>query len=138
MTQREMWRFGKNAIGFEDLLRRLEASHEKDQSYPPYNIVQLTDDEYRIEVAVAGFEDKDIEIMVESNMLTVKGEVVQEEGAEEVNYLHKGVSSKKFIREFTLGEHIQVEDAKMSNGMLHIGCKRVVPDAMKPRLINIS
>jgi len=110
-------------------------------TYPPYNIWQVDDTTYRIEIALAGFAQKDLTITHDKNTLSIAGDVTVLEGDEgrapEVA-LHKGISNKRFDRSFTLNEHMQVESAKMKNGMLVIVCKEIIPDALKPKTIKIS
>jgi molecular chaperone IbpA len=119
---------------------------EKQQSYPPYNIELLGEDKYRITMAVAGFAQDDVVIEVQENTLKVTGNK-EEKGntKEEVNdkenarkYLHKGISERNFERKFQLGENVRVLTADMQHGLLHIDLERVVPEAQKPRRIDIG
>ena len=142
MTKRQLttqnlmdWPFSRHSIGFDNLLNSLQ--HQTSGSYPPYNIVRVDDDTHRIEIALAGFAREDITITHEKNILTINGAVEEtEEGGED--FIHKGISSKRFTREFTLGEFIEVAEAKMENGMLNIICKTIVPDELQPKTIEIS
>jgi len=139
--QLQAWPFGPNAVGFDHILRNLEHTRESQmsQTYPPYNIIKVTDFVHRIEIALAGFSQDDITITHEKNVLMVEGSIansVSESDAEVV--IHKGISTKRFQRHFTLGEHVQVTNAKMHNGLLLITCETIVPDEMKAKTINIS
>lgn len=130
--------FHRATIGFdrmfEDLTR--EFSNTKSQGYPPYNVVQETDDEYTVSLAVAGFGMDDIDITLEKNVLTIEGK--SPDVPEGRNYLHKGIGNRNFRRDFTLAEHIEVENAELENGMLHINLIRNVPEAQKPKKIAIK
>jgi len=135
------WAFNANSIGFENLLGQLHATSQLGSSYPPYNIIRVNDFEHRLEIALAGFTREDITITHEKNMLTISGaiatSVVEDESGGE-DFIHKGISTKRFTREFTLGEHVEVVEAVMENGMLSIICKTIVPEALQPKTIEIS
>jgi len=129
----------RSSVGFDNLTRVLDAVTRYDDaqlSYPPYNIVKESEDDYRITFAVAGFSQNDIELTVENNTLTVKGKVTQDN--EDATYLHRGIAGRSFERRFQLADHIQVTDAVMENGLLHVELKREVPEALKPRTIGIA
>ncbi len=113
----------RNAIGTYD-------------SYPPYNIVKLGDDEYQVEMAIAGFNKKDITVEVVGNTLTISGGT--EELAEDRNYLHRGIATRAFTRVVRLADDIEVGDAKMENGMLLVDLNRVVPESKKARTIKVK
>ena len=134
------WPFAGNSIGFENLLDSLHQTSRQPGAYPPYNIVRVDDLTQRLEIALAGFTSEDISITQEKNVLTITGAITTEEtednGGED--YIHKGISGKSFIREFTLGEHVEVDEAKMENGMLTVVCKTVVPEKLQPKTIEIS
>jgi len=105
-------------------------------SYPPYNVVKLGDDEYHVEMAIAGFNKKDITIEKKESILTISG--AAEELSESRNYLHRGIAARSFTRTIQLADDIEVGDAKMENGMLRIELSRVVPEAKKARTIKIK
>ncbi len=129
----------RTSVGFDNLNRvfdNLSRYDEAQLSYPPYNIVKDSEDDYRITFAVAGFGENDIDIVVENNALTVKGKVAQDN--DEATYLHRGIAGRSFERRFQLADHIQVTDAVMENGLLHVNLKREVPEALKPRSIAIT
>ena len=129
----------RTSVGFDNLTRVLDTVTRYDDShvsYPPHNIVKASDDEYRITFAVAGFGQDDIEIVVEDNSLTVRGKVAQDNDT--TTYLHRGIAGRSFERRFQLADHIQVSDAVMENGLLHVDLKREVPEALKPRTIAIT
>lgn len=104
-------------------------------SYPPYNLIEWNPERFSLEFAVAGFAKDQIDISVEKGVLTVKGE--QEEEAGDINYLHKGIATRKFIRRFELPEHVEIFEAKLENGILIIDLIKEVPEEAKPRKISI-
>lgn len=131
--------FNKFAVGFDEVFDRLVRSHEQlvnQHNYPPYNIIKYSQNEYGLEIAVAGFELDEIDIGVEGNVLTVTGEKAEKK--EEITYIHKGISDRSFKRSLQLGDHIVVRDAVIKNGMLVIKLERELPEAMKPRKIAIT
>ena len=104
---------------------------------PPYNIAKLEDETYQVTLAVAGFKKSDIEIQLEDGTLVIKGtsEVLNDEGVE---YLHKGIAERNFIRTFKLAEFVEVKSAKLEDGILRVALFRNVPDALKPQSIKIT
>ncbi len=126
----------RTAIGFDRLARLVDAAASADASYPPYNIEKTGDDSYRLTMAVAGFGPEDIELTVKENTLLVAGRVAAEAPKAEV--FHRGIAGRAFERRFVLADHIVVEGAELKNGLLHVGLKRVVPEALKPRRIPIG
>lgn len=127
------------SVGFDNLARVFDAATRADDShftYPPYNIAKAGEDAYRITFAVAGFGEKELDVQVENNTLTVRGRVAGEE--DKSAYLYRGIAGRSFERKFELANHIQVDGARMENGLLHIDLKRVVPEAMKPRKVAIG
>ena len=126
----------RNAIGVDRLFDRLISNIEAPQNnYPPYNIVQVNEDEYFIELAVAGLDENDIEITQDQNTLVITGAI---EVSEDFNYLHKGIAGRNFRREFTLADHVEVVSANLNKGILLINLKRELPEAMKPKTIAIG
>lgn len=105
-------------------------------AYPPYNILKLDDDVYQVEMALAGFNKKDITVEKEKSILTISGSV--EELTEDRNYLHRGIAARSFTRVVRLADDIDVGDAKMENGMLRIDLTRIVPESKKARIIKIK
>ena len=130
--------FHRATIGFDRMFNQLnqEFANSKSQGYPPYNVVEIDEDEYMISLAVAGFGMDNLDITLEKNVLTVEGTAPT--GGEEVNYLHKGIGGRNFRRQFTLAEHIEVEQAGLELGMLNIHLVRNVPEAQKPKKIAIK
>lgn len=129
----------RSAIGFDRMASLLDAmttSEQKQPSYPPYDIELTGEDSYRITMAVAGFEQSELDIQVEQNRLTVAGKKPDESPGG--NFLHRGIAARNFERRFQLADHVKVTDAKLANGLLHIELVREIPEAMKPRKIEIS
>src|SRR6201995_448590 len=128
----------RTAIGFDRLARLVDtaASGQDAQSYPPYNIEKIGDDTYRLTMAVAGFRSEDLDLTVKDNTLVVSGRVANDGARAEV--LYRGIAGRAFERRFVLADHIVVEGADLKNGLLHVGLKRVVPEALKPRRIAIG
>jgi molecular chaperone IbpA len=123
-------------IGFNRELSRLNNAHKvNSQSYPPYDLIKLDEDTYRLSVAVAGFGKDDIDVSVDNGTLIIKGETVDVTDAEIV---HKGIAGRKFTRSFALGEYMEVTGAELKDGMLHINVDRIVPEEKKPKTIKIK
>ena len=126
----------RTAIGFDRLASLVDAAATSDMSYPPYNIEKTGEDSYRLTMAVAGFGPDDIEITAKDNTLLVTGRAASE--ATKANLLYRGIAGRPFERRFVLADHMVVEGAELLNGLLHVGLRRVVPEALKPRRIAIS
>jgi molecular chaperone IbpA len=123
-------------IGFNRELGRLNTAHKTNtQSYPPYDLLKLDEDTYRISIAIAGFSKDDINVSVDNGTLIIKGEIVEVTDAEVV---HKGIAGRKFTRSFALGEYMEVTGAEMKDGMLHINVDRIIPEDKKPKTIEIK
>jgi molecular chaperone IbpA len=128
----------RTAIGFDRLARLVDTAQAAPaaSSYPPYNIEKTGEDSYRLTMAVAGFSPDDIEMVVRDNTLFITGRTQAEEQQNEV--LYRGIAGRPFERRFVLADHIQVDGADLQNGLLHVGLKRIVPEALKPRRIAIG
>ena len=129
----------RQTIGFDtlfDQLNRTFANSKTDGNYPPHNEVKLADTHYVIEVAVAGFAENEIDVELKENILTVRGE--QEKTDKEVEYLHKGISARNFVRTFPLAEHIEVRGATVRNGILAIALEQIVPEEQKAKKVQIT
>lgn len=130
--------FSRSTVGFDRLIEELDRqfANSKSQGYPPYNLAEINQDEWMISIAVAGFGMDNLDITLERNILTVEGTAPK--GDEEVNYLHKGIGGRNFRRQFTLADHIEVENATLELGMLNIHLVRNVPEDMQPKKIKIN
>lgn len=125
-------------IGFDQLFNDVERrfANQVQTNYPPYNVLKHDDDHFEIEVAVAGFDREDISIEVDQNQLTIKGQRLKEDDTSK--YLHRGLAARDFERSWTLADYMIVGDAELTNGILRVKLTRVVPEALKPRLIAIK
>jgi molecular chaperone IbpA len=128
--------YRRSTVGFDRLFNLLEAGAREDDGYPPFDILKDGEDSYRITLAVAGFRPEDIEVVAQQNLLTVTGKRADNDGRGE--YLHRGIAARQFERRFQLADFVEAGDASFENGLLSIALKRVVPEAMKPRRIEIS
>jgi molecular chaperone IbpA len=124
----------KALVGFD---RYFTAPHHQNGNYPPHNIVKYSDDTYGIEVAVAGFSKDEVTVEVDQDQLTIRGVKAQLNDSQ-VEYLHRGLAARNFEQTFTLAEYMEVRGAKVADGMLQIDIQRVVPEALKPRRIEIK
>ena len=124
-------------IGMDREMNRLMRVHgaATKQSYPPYDIIQLGEDNYLLKLAAAGFSKNDLEITVKDGTLVVAGEQTE---ADDRKYLHKGIAMRNFTRTFALGEYMEVVSAEMENGVLIVNIKREVPEEKKPKQITIK
>ena len=127
----------RSTIGFDRVSRLLDSALSGDvPSYPPYNIEKLGDNESRLVFAVAGFGEDDLTVTVKEGTLIVEGKVAEKD--EDVRFLHRGIAGRAFERRFELADHMQVEGGRLENGLLVIDLKREIPEALKPRQIEIS
>ena len=124
---------------FEEFDRMLESTERYNSNYPPYNIRKLNDNDYKIEVALAGYSRDDIELELKDNTLTIRNKSKEKVINDESNgVIHKGISTRQFERSFTISEDIKVKNAELKNGLLNIDLERIIPDEKKPRLIDIK
>src|SRR5690349_21150484 len=127
----------RSVVGFDRLADLLDAaSTEASTGYPPYNIERTDESAYRIEIAVAGFRPEDLNIEVKENLLTVQGRKAAND--DQRQYLHRGLAERNFERRFQLADYVVVTDASLDNGLLSISLKRELPEALKPRRIEIN
>lgn len=127
------------SIGFDqiaDMMDRVLSGDGNQPAYPPYNIEKTADDAYRISIAVAGFSDEDLSVEVRENALIVSARKSDE--AQDRSFLHRGIATRAFERKFQLADHVRVTGASHADGMLHIDLVREVPEALKPRQIEIA
>lgn len=124
----------KALVGFD---RYFSAPHHQNGNYPPHNIVKYDDTHYGIEVAVAGFTKEEVTVEVDQDQLTIRG-VKNRSDENSVEYLHRGLAARDFEQTFTLAEYMIVSGAKVDNGMLQIDIQRIIPEALKPRRIEVK
>lgn len=128
----------RSSIGFDGLASLLNSALRSDNttsSYPPYNIEVVDDNKYTITLAVAGFEQSELDITVDNSVLTIRGEKAK---AEEHKYLYQGIANRAFERKFNLADFVEVKGAQLNNGLLTIHLVKEVPEAMKPKTIAIN
>ena len=126
----------KALVGFD---RYFNAPQHVNSNYPPHNIVKYSEDTYAIEVAVAGFAKEEVTVEVDQDQLTIRGiKNRPNESTGQIEYLHRGLAARDFEQVFTLAEYMEVRGAKVENGMLQIDIQRLVPEALKPRQIEIK
>ena len=132
--------FEKFFVGFDDHISHLNelanAVSRNSTGYPPYNITKTGDLSYAIQLAVAGFEEKDIEIEYAENKLTVKGNILANSEAQEI--IHQGIANRDFTRTFALNDEVEVRGAELRNGLLTIALERIIPEHKKPKKISIG
>jgi len=124
-------------IGFNRELDRINHIHNAAtrQSYPPYDLVKVDEDTYKLSLAVAGFSKDNIKVSVDNGTLIIKGETAE---VTDVEVVHKGIAGRKFTRTFALGEYMEVTGAEMKDGMLYIDIDRIIPEEKKPKEIAIK
>ena len=124
---------------FEEFDRVLESTERHNSNYPPYNIHKISENDYKIEVALAGYSKDDIELELKDSTLTVRNKQKEKVVNEDTNgVIHKGISTRQFERAFTISEDIKVKNAELKNGLLNIDLERIIPEEKKARLISIS
>lgn len=128
----------RSFIGFDRMARMIDAASKAESSggYPPYNIEQVDEDAYRIELAVAGFGEDELTLETHQNVLTITGQKADDET--ERTYVHRGIAGRGFERRFQLADHVLVTGADLKNGLLVVDLRREIPDALKPRTIAIG
>lgn len=128
----------KFGVGFDHTLSEMfrMTENQSQTGYPPYNILKITENDFCIELAVAGFAEGDVKIELTDRLLTVAGSKAP--ALDTIEYLHKGISDRSFVREFTLAEHVEVTGAAMTNGILEISLKRTLPERIAPKTIDIK
>jgi molecular chaperone IbpA len=129
----------RSTVGFDRLFSTLDqlATSESPAGYPPYDIERTGENDYRISVAVAGFSQDELSIETREGILTVRGQRKAPEGGER-RFLHQGIAARSFERKFHLADHVRVTEASLSDGLLHVGLVREVPEAARPRRIQIA
>jgi len=127
-------RFRPFTIGFDRLFEDMERISNISDNFPPYNVIKSSDDTYLIELAVAGFDKSELSIEFKDSVLKIEGK----KESRELDFAHKGISERNFIRSWTLGEHVKVKSAEVSNGLLIVSLEREIPEEEKPQVIKIK
>lgn len=130
--------FQRSTIGFDRLFQLLDGAQglDAETTYPPYNIERLSENNYQITMAVAGFTESELKLEVKDTVLSIRGEKAQDD--KEREYLHRGIAARSFERRFQLADHVEVKSADLRDGLLHIELHRNVPERLKPRTIPIG
>jgi molecular chaperone IbpA len=132
--------YRRSTVGFDQLFDMLENSSmgQAQENYPPFDLIKEGDNEYRIQLAVAGFKADEIDITAQQNVLVVTGRKNEESDEKGSDYVYRGIANRSFERRFALADHIQVRGADLKDGLLSIELVREIPEAMKPKKINIG
>ena len=131
--------FYRSTVGFDRLFSMLDQVSDSSPGYPPYNIERTGENTYRISVAVSGFSESELSIVAKENALTIKGEKAANENAkEQPEVLYRGIASRAFERVFQLADHVQVKNASLEDGLLHVDLVREIPEEKKPRKVVIG
>ena len=140
LTALDLSPFYRNSIGVDRLFGRImdQIDHASSTNYPPYNILKTGDDTFEIQVAVAGFAQGEIDVNVKDGELVITGEKQPEAMLVGTEYLHQGISARKFIRTFSLGDYVEVQSATSKDGILTVKLERIVPESAKPKTIAIT
>lgn len=120
-------------VGFDHLFNELNRVSSREDSYPPHNIIQIDDDNFMVEIAVAGFSKESLDIQLKDSILTVTGSMEDTR-----KYTYKGISTRKFTRTFTLSEYVEVRGAELEHGILSISLTKVIPESERPKKIEIG
>ena len=120
-------------VGFDHLFNELNRVSSREDSYPPHNIIQIDDDNFMVEIAVAGFSKESLDIQLKDSILTVTGSMEDTR-----KYTYKGISTRKFTRNFTLSEYVEVKGAELEHGILSISLTKVIPESERPKKIEIG
>jgi molecular chaperone IbpA len=142
ITSLDLTPFYRQAIGIDGLFDRLmhnidmASANNGGNNYPPYNIIKTGEDSYEIQIAVAGFAEGEVELNFHEGQLVITGEKNTDDS--DTQYLHRGISARKFIRTFQLSDYVEVREATIKDGILTVSLQRIVPEEMKPKRIAIS
>lgn len=141
MTSYDLTPLFRSTVGFDHLSQLIDSAFKLDErgaSYPPYNIAKLSEDDYEITMAVAGFKESELTITAQQNVLKVSGATNEKQEKDSKTYLHRGIATRSFERTFSLADHVKVVDASLADGILTLKLVREIPEASKPRTIEIN
>lgn len=130
----------KALLGFDSLFDNFEQrfANQINNNYPPYNIIKKSENSYELEVAVTGFDANEVSVEIDQNQLIIKGQRTNVDTDSELHYLHRGLATRDFTRVWTLAEHMEVDAGSIKNGVLRIKIQRIIPEALKPRVLKIT
>ena len=135
-TAGDLERFMGLSVGFDSLFNRIPTVAQQDNGYPPYNIRKVDDYIYVIEIALAGFSERDIEVEVADGVVSIRSK--EDKDTVETEYVHRGIARRSFARKWTLSDDMIVNGAEFQNGLLNINLEKVVPEEKKPRIVPIT
>ncbi len=142
MTRIDLTPFYRSAIGFDRMANLVDnlfhTSDTGNSNFPPYNIEKIGETDYRITMAVAGFDENELDVTIHDGTLIVTGRSEQEPTDNDKTYLYRGIAGRQFERRFQLADFIEIKSASLNKGLLHINLKRELPEKMKPRKISID
>lgn len=126
-------------VGFDQMFDQIERrfAGQVNNNYPPHNVIKTGDNSYEIQIAVSGFDKSEIKVEVDQDQLVISGERLKDDD-DEHEYLYRGLATRNFVKSLTLAEYMEVKDASIKNGILTVSIERVVPEALKPRLVSIK
>tara|TARA_R110001606_G_scaffold95363_1_gene211041 strand:+ start:913 stop:1347 length:435 start_codon:yes stop_codon:yes gene_type:complete len=136
MTNTTAWPGQSWTVGFDSMFDRIEKLNTQQSGYPPHNVVKHDDGQFEIAIAVAGFNEKDLFVEQEENIITVASKDVDLNGDKE--YIHKGIATRKFNKTFTLGEYIEVKEVALVDGILSVYLEKNIPEEKKPKSFSIN
>ena len=141
MTQFDLTPFHRSTVGFDSLFDELEnrffTNTVQNGSYPPYNIIKVDESKYAIELALAGFDREDVDIEIDQGDLVISGNTEDKNNTDARTYMHRGIAGRAFKRVFKLADHVEVRGAEMKNGILTVSLEKEIPEALKPRKIEV-
>ena len=142
MTRIDLTPFYRSAIGFDRMANLVDnlfhTSDSGNSNFPPYNIQKIGETDYRITMAVAGFDENELDVTIHDGTLIVTGRPEQETADDDKTFLYRGIAGRQFERLFQLADFIEIKSASLNKGLLHINLKREIPEKMKPRKISID
>lgn len=124
-------------VGFDQFFDRIEAL-QNNQTYPPHNVIKHSDNSFEIAIAVAGFKEEDLQVTLDKSQLKVEGNIPEWCSSKDVEYLHKGIGTRKFEKLFDLAEHVQIKGVTLANGVLSITLEREIPEELQPKVFAIN
>lgn len=133
--------FFRSTVGYDQIAEILENLNNQKMvfnNYPPYDIEKITDEEYRIQIAVSGFDENDLEVVKQNNFLNIDGKIIKSENEDKKTYLYKGMAKRSFKLQFRLADHMEINTVFLKDGILNIHMIKNVPDEMKPQKIKIN
>ena len=130
------WPHSSWSIGLDSMINRIEKLNNQESGYPPHNLIKYEEDSFAIEVAVAGFNEEDISVEQDGNVLTISSDEIKPDA--DIQFVHKGIATRKFKKQFTLGEYIEVVDVTLINGILSIQLEKNIPEEKKPKTFKIN